>query len=96
MQYRVLPCADRLTKARVGKGIPFGPGYGWLTEMARCPAGNRRSWREPWAGSNPAPSASERVSELQANRRAFGRKGFDSLPGNARKEGVRLDEEHGC
>jgi hypothetical protein len=36
------------------------------------------------------------VSELQANWRAFGRKGFDSLPGNARKEGVRLDEEHGC
>jgi hypothetical protein len=30
---------------------------GWLTEQARCPAGNRRSRREPRARSSPAPSA---------------------------------------
>jgi hypothetical protein len=25
---------------RVGKGIPAGPGYEWLTEMARRPVGD--------------------------------------------------------
>ena len=39
------------------KGIPAGLERGWLTEMARCPVGGRRSRRKPWTGSNPVPSA---------------------------------------
>ncbi len=43
MQYRVLPCADRLMMVRVGKGIPAGPGLAVGARMESEPIRDRAS-----------------------------------------------------
>ncbi len=50
---------------------------GWLADLVRRPVGSRRSRREPWAGSNPAPSA---VGDEAAGRQPpFRKRVGDSL-----------------
>ena len=44
---------------------------GWLADLVRRPVGSRRSRREPWAGSSPAPSAQGRTSRVSDDGSGF-------------------------
>jgi hypothetical protein len=72
--------ASLLTSARPRAWASTAPlsARGWLTELARCPAGNRRSRRESRAGSSPAPSAldDEPARERAPVRSGMGPKGL--------------------
>lgn len=58
--------ASPLTSAHLRVWASTAPlsARGWLTELARCPAGNRRSRLAPWAGSSRAPSAHGEASRV--------------------------------